>query len=121
MFRGALIAESLRPGARLEGIPLVIRELFRVAPPNVSPEQPAIWTVIEFEVAADRADDLAQALTGLLDTPGWYCDYRSSDEHIVVFPGRYFRYACGDREARANAQAYGRSTGVPEAQLDWRD
>ena len=30
-----------------------------------------------------------------------------------------FRYPRGDRAARAQAEEYGRSVGVPEAQLDW--
>jgi hypothetical protein len=121
MFRGALIAESLRPGAVLEKIPLIIRKLYRVTPPNVSPEQPRIWTVIEFELAEDTPEHLASTLTGLLDAPGWYCDFQSPSERFVVFPGCSFRYSLGDRAARAEAQSYGRSVGVPDAQLDWRD
>jgi hypothetical protein len=121
MFKGALIAESLRTGAKLEGIPLVIRDIYRVAPPNVAPEQPAIWTIIGFEVADEQAEPLAKTLKDILDSPGWYCDYRSPGEHIVVFPGRFFRYRLDDRAARAQVQAHGRSAGVPEAQLDWRD
>jgi hypothetical protein len=30
-----------------------------------------------------------------------------------------FRYRSGDGGGRAEAAAYGRSVGVPEAQLDW--
>jgi hypothetical protein len=121
MFRGALIAESVRTGARLEGVQFTIRMLYRVAPPHVSPDQPATWTVIEFEVAEEQAEEFAKALTEVLDSPGWYCDFGSSSERYVVFPGRIFRYAPGDGQARAEAQAHGRSVGVPEAQLDWRD
>jgi hypothetical protein len=40
-------------------------------------------------------------------------------ERFVVFPGRFFRYPRGDKAGRAQAQSYGRSFGVPEAQLDW--
>jgi hypothetical protein len=121
MFRGVLIAESLRVGAKVDGIPLVVRAIYRVAPPSVAPEQPPIWTMIEFEVEDGGAEALAIALTTTLDQPGWYCDYQSKDEHIVAFPQRSFRYRRGDQEARAEAQAYGRSVGLPEAQLDWRD
>ncbi len=119
-FKGALIAESLRPGTTLEGIHLVMRKLYRFAPPNVSPEQPPIWTVIEFEATEDQAEDLAPALTGILDAPGWYCDFASLSERFVAFPGRFFHYPIGDKAGRAEAQSYGRLVGVPEAQLGWR-
>ena len=119
MIKGALIAESLRPGTAIEGIPLVVRKLYRFTPPNVTSEQPPIWTVLEFEATEDHADDLATALTGILAAPGWYCDFASPSERFVVFPGRFFRYPRGDKAGRAEAQSYGRSVGVPKAQLDW--
>jgi hypothetical protein len=121
MIAGVLISESMRTGTTLDGIPLVVRRIARLAPPHVSPEQPPVWTVIEFEAEEAHAERLAAALTGILDSPGWYCDFRSPDEHFVVFPGRSFRYRRDDVATRAEAQACGRSFGVPEAQLDWRD
>jgi hypothetical protein len=39
----------------------------------------------------------------------------------VVFPGKIFRYRRGDQAGREEAQARGRSVGVPEQQLDWTD
>jgi hypothetical protein len=38
-----------------------------------------------------------------------------------VFSGRVFRYPRGDLAVPAKAEEYGRSVGVPEAQLDWPD
>lgn len=38
-----------------------------------------------------------------------------------LFPGKVFRYPRGDQAGRAEAQAHGRSVGVPEPQLDWTD
>lgn len=119
MYKGALIAESLRPGTTLEDIHLVVRKLHRVVPPNVAPNQPPTWTFIEFEIADDQAEDLAGELTRSLDAPGWYCDFASPSERFVVFSGRFFRFPRGDKAGRAEAQSYGRSAGVPEAQLDW--
>jgi hypothetical protein len=115
MLVGTLIAESLRPGATLEGVPLLIRKLYRFAPATVTLEQPPVWTVVEFEAPEDRADDLAGILMSILNAPGWYCDFASPRERFVVFPGRFVRYARGDEAGRARAQALGRSFGVPDS------
>ena len=120
-YSGALLAESLRPDAVLDGIPLTVTKIYRAALGNAEAGQPELWTVFEFEVPADRARELAEALSRLLLEGSWYCDFRSADEVFVVFSGRVFRYPRGDRAARAQAEEYGRSVGVPEAQLDWPD
>ena len=124
-YTGALLGESLRPGAVLDGIPLAVTKIYRAALGNAEAGQPELWTIIEFEVAADRAHELAEALSRLLlANGGWYCDFHSAAEVFVVFSGRIFRYPRGDRGDRAGralAEEYGRSVGVPEAQLDWPD
>ena len=119
-YSGALLGESLRPGAVLDGIPLTVTKIYRAALGNAEAGQPELWTVIEFEVSVDRACELAESLSRLLLADGgWYCDFRSADEVFVVFSGRIFRYPRGDRAGRARVEEYGRSVGVPEAQLDW--
>ena len=119
-YSGALLGESLRPDAILDGIPLTVTKIFRAALGNAEAGQPELWTVIEFEVPVDRARELAESLSRLLLADGgWYCDFRSADEVFVVFSGRIFRYPRGDRAGRARVEEYGRSAGVPEAQLDW--
>src|SRR5579864_3128507 len=52
-YSGALIGESLRPDATVEGIPLTATRIFRAALGDATAGQPQFWTVIEFEVAAD--------------------------------------------------------------------
>ncbi len=120
-YSGALLGESLRPDAVLDGIPLVVTKIYRAALGNAAAGQPELWTIIEFEVPADRVQELAETLSRLLLEGGWYCDFRSAEEAFVVFSGRVFRYPRGDRAARLRAEEYGRSVGVPEAQLDWPD
>jgi hypothetical protein len=119
-FSGALLGESLRPGAVLQGIPMTVTKIYRATLGQVGAGQPELWTVVEFEVPADHAPALAEILSGLLQPRGgWYCDFRSADEVFVVFSDQIFRYPRGDRAARAQAEDYGRSVGVPETQLDW--
>jgi hypothetical protein len=119
-YSGTLLGESLRRDAVLAGIPLTVTKIHRSALGNVEASQPELWTVIEFEVAADRAAELASALSRVIRKEGgWYCEFRSADEVFVVFAGQILRYPRGEAAGRAGAIEYGRSTGVPEAQLDW--
>lgn len=123
MLKGTLLAESLRLGAefRVPGLRLtsVCR---RDVSASVTPAQPAVWTFLEFEGSDDLAGELADALArSLLAEGGWYADFATGDEHVVVFAGRIFRYRRGDRAGRAGAMDYGRAMGVPENELDWPD
>jgi hypothetical protein len=120
-YRGALLGESLQLDAVIE-VPLAVHRVTRAASGDVDAGQPREWTFIEFSVAAKDADSLASALSkSLLREGGWYCDFHSDQEVVVVFNDRIFRYQSGDRAAREEAERYGRSMGVPESQLDWPD
>jgi len=121
MIKGTLIAESLRVGSKLAGIPLVVREIRRSAVDGVPAYQPGVWTVIEFDADDCDAEVLASDLAVILAEPGWYVNYSSATETFVVYPGRIFRYPRGDPEGRREAQSYGRILGVPEPQLDWSE
>jgi hypothetical protein len=118
-FTGTLLGESIRPDAAID-IPLTVTNVHRTAAGDPAAGQPELWTFIEFAVDGDRADELAGNLSRvLIEEGGWYCDFRSSEEVIVVFYDRVFRYPRGDRAARAKAEEHGRSMGIPESNLDW--
>jgi len=87
---------------------------------DVDAGQPLTWTFLDFEAPDEDAPRLAAALSDSLDPIlGWYCDFRTTDETFVVFGGRMFRYPRGDRTRRSEAEAYARSVGVPDPQIDW--
>lgn len=94
-------------------------EIYRFRPEDATADQPETWSVLEFEVSDDDAPQVAEAFASVLSQPGWYVDFRSPAEAFVVLPGRVFRYARGDAASRAEAQAYARSVGVPDTQIDW--
>ena len=82
--------------------------------------QPLTWTLIEFAVDDQAVQHLIDALSRSLDASGgWYCDFHTGEENFVVFANRAFRYPRGQVKGRTEAEWYGRSVGVPEAQLDW--
>ncbi|RKN45051.1 hypothetical protein [Streptomyces hoynatensis] len=121
MLRGVLIAESLRVGARLAGVPLQITKLSRVEVSDPGDGQPRHWTLLEFSAEESDALRLADQLSSCLaSSGGWYTDFHTVDETFVVFANKVFRYPRGQAEGRSEAQQYGRSVGVPEPQLDWQ-
>src|SRR2546421_11348209 len=108
---GALIGESLRVGASLEGVPIVVDKVVRADCGDVAVGQPLTWTFIEFQVAVEEVDAWAAKLSAVLDKRhGWYCDFRSPDETFVVFAGKVFRYPRGV-SGRSRAAENGRSVG----------
>ena len=122
MARGQLISESLKVGGRFRVHGLRLLGAVRVEPPEerLRDDQPRRWTFIGFEMDDELAPAVAAALTEALDRDGgWYCNFSTAAEVWVVFPARVFRYPIGNAAGRAEAQAYGRSDGVPEPQLDW--
>ncbi|GAB2646523.1 hypothetical protein GCM10009743_22640 [Kribbella swartbergensis] len=121
MYEGTLILESLRVGTELSGIPLVVRKISRYDVSTATTDQPPVWSVLEFDVEDKHTESLAGELSAALDSPGWYADFHNDQEIFVVFPGRVFRYRRGDTAARAEAQAFGRESGIPEPQLDWTE
>jgi hypothetical protein len=122
MVRGYVIAEGMRAGSQLSGIPLQLKTIKRYAVASATVEQPSVWTMIEFELAEGDAERVITVLSEALEElGGWYSDLLLGDERVVIFGGRVFRYSRGDKSARAEAQAYGRERGVPEQQLDWGD
>ena len=111
---------SARACASGRGVLLTVEKIYRADVGDQAAGQPLTWTVIEFAIPDDQAEALATALSHALEPQlGWYCDFRSPDETFVVFSERIFRYRRGDQTARAEVEAYARSVGVPESELDW--
>jgi hypothetical protein len=121
VITGTIIAESLRPGSGLAGIPLAVREIRRYPVRDVPDYQPGVWTAIEFGAADSAAEPLALSLAAILAEPGWYVNYSSASETFIVYRDKVFRHPRGDPAGRAEAAAYGRQHGVPEGQLDWTE
>jgi hypothetical protein len=120
MALGYVLVESMRPGTRLEGLPLTLKKIERSPMRNATPDQPSVWTTVEFDFPEEEACRIAAALTGVLDKHGgWYSHFNVNLETFVIYASRVFRYPSGDKAARAEAEEYGRSVGVPEPELDW--
>lgn len=121
-YSGVLLAESLDDDAVVDGVSLAVSKISRAAVGDTTAGQPRDWTFIEFTVAASSVDTLAESLRcALKKEGGWYCDFHSDSEVVVVFHNRVFRYAKGDRTRRGEVEDYARSVGVPNEQIDWTE
>jgi hypothetical protein len=122
VLTGTILAESIRVGAQLRIDGLIVTEISRHDMPDEPPGMPATWTVIEFEAADGRADELAGKLADVLIAEGgWYANFRVGADIVVVFAGKVFRYRSGDEAGRAEATRYGLLAGCPADQLDWTE
>lgn len=120
MFEGVLILQSLRVGTRLPVPNLTVTKLSHVEVSGATAGQPKVWSMIEFSGPEQDAASFADALANALDPTGaWYADFAIGSEHVVIFPGKVFRYPAGDANGRIEAERYGRSLNIPQAQLDW--
>jgi len=115
-FEGLLIEEGLKDKCVLASLHITRAEVWDVK--NAASFQPSQWTAMWFDGDASKADAAAAALSQSL-YPDWYCNLTTEQHSYVVFGARVFKYPRGDPQGRAEAQAYGRSVGVPESQLDW--
>ena len=119
LLRGAIVCESLKPGTVLDGYEMRITKWRRYEVEDPADHQPPVWTLIEFETPIEDSDALAIRLSKDLASPGWYANWNTELDAIVVFPDKIFRYKRSDKAGRKRAQRYGLDAGVPETQLDW--
>lgn len=116
MFTGLLLKESLKDSSVLNLLRITKTEVWDVQ--NAADWQPKRWTAISFDGESDRADEVAEALSRAM-RPAWYANFSTETHVYVMFEDRVFKYAKGDAQVRAEAQAYAVSVGIPESQVDW--
>jgi len=118
-LKGVLIKESLQDTKVLDSLSVTNTKTVDID--NPAPDQPSIWNLVYFQVPEVEAGELAEKFSRSLKSGTWYIDFKSEQEIYVVFLGRVFHYRRGAMEKRKEAQAYGRSLGIPEKQLNWKE
>jgi hypothetical protein len=117
MYTGTIIKESLKDASILGEVHILTERTASID--NPAPDQPVVWNLVRFEVEDDKAPNVAEAMSKSLHEGTWYVDFSSENITFVVFPGKVFGYVKGDAVGREEVREYGRSLGIPEAQLDW--
>lgn len=115
MLQGALIAESLRAGAELDGILFQVTRITRVKAAGSPVDRPRHWTVLDFTARESDRGHLAEKLAAALAPSGcWHVSFTTTLETFVVFPGKVFHFPRGEAEGCRQAQEYARALGVAD-------
>ena len=115
-YEGLIVRESLKDAGVLDKLQITRTEVWDVQ--GGAAFQPSTWTAMWVHGDERRAGAVAEMLSQSLHAE-WYCNIATERHSFVVFGGRVFKYPRGDERGRAEAQAYGRSLGLPEKQLEW--
>ena len=119
MWTGILLKESLKDTNVLAHLQVTQTEIWQVK--NATGSQPSTWTALTFEADDQQAEMLADGLSQFLHPEGWYINASTASEVYVIFPNKVFKYLKGDSAKREEAKEHGRTLGIPESQLDWRE
>ena len=81
MVKSYILVEGIRVGARLEGLSLRLLKIERYDMGTATPEQPSVWTTVEFEFEEGDAQRVAAALSEIIsEKGGWYTNFTLHDE-----------------------------------------
>ncbi|OGC89069.1 hypothetical protein A3D70_01605 [Candidatus Adlerbacteria bacterium RIFCSPHIGHO2_02_FULL_54_18] len=118
MFTGTLIKESLDKEDLWDSLPLTDFETEMLK--EHAPDQPSVWHLAQLNIEDVDIKKISKELSKSLKQGTWYVDFSDRATVYIVFAGKIFKYPKGDLEKRKEAQAYGRSLGIPERQLNWK-
>jgi hypothetical protein len=104
MLEGTLIAESLRVGTTVADLNLIVRNISRYRAGGTTPDQPDIWTTLDFEADDSHARELAEVFAEVLDQPGWNVNFQSPAESFCRLPRQDLPLPAG-RRGRAGRSA----------------
>lgn len=107
MYRGTIVENSLRDKKVLDELKIIKKY------------QDEDWTLHDVIVSGEKIGKIGE---NLADGP-WYMDFwkEEGDEGTVVFKDKSFQIKSSDKSTWTEAIEYGKSKGIPEEQLDFKD
>jgi hypothetical protein len=124
-YRGIIIEESLKNPSLVKE--LATQGLLSIANQEVEKVEEAHetpwleqWTCDEVEISEDKIEEAVQLLSQSIDTEhigNWYCDFKNTDIHYVVFSNKIFKINRKSREDYSAMREYALGIGLPEHQL----
>lgn len=124
-YRGIIIEESLENPSLVKDLEsqgklsIVKQEVEQVEEAHETPwlEQ---WTCDDVEISEENIKELTKRFSQSIDMThigNWYCDFKNTDIHYVVFRDRIFKINRKSREDYSAMREYALSIGLPEHQL----
>ncbi|MEK7063489.1 MAG: hypothetical protein AAB955_02240 [Patescibacteria group bacterium] len=119
MFKGVIIEESLEDTSVLKGLHVLKTEVVQTTEKSNTPWLRR-WTLHEVEIPEERAAEVADTLSSLIDrehAQAWYADFSDEETHYIIFRGRVFAVDCSRQDEYDAVNEYGRSLGIPAHQI----
>ena len=114
-YTGTLIAESLIDEAFLNFVSITERRKMPLE--GATTDQLPEITLIRFIVTDDFAPAVVEEISKSLKGRGWYGSVEGEYEKFMIFPHKIFKYTPKDVTGFQKAIDYGKSLGIPDAQL----
>lgn len=118
-YTGAIVEESLIDSSILKELTILQKERSKVTSKENTPWL-EYWNIHTVEIAEALMDQYAQRLSELLDTThcnDWYCDFRNTNFHYVIFPHKVFKLNRTSKQDYLTMQEYGIHIGLPISRL----
>ena len=118
-YKGVIIEESLEKADVLKDVVVIETKVESVTEEHKTPWIKQ-WTLHTVEILEEKADQVAEKLSGDLDKEHeWYADYKNDQYHYIIYRGKVFKVDLKNPVLYKDAKQYGISIGIPEYQVDF--
>lgn len=121
IFKGVIIEESLEDKSVLQDLKILETKVEEVTEEHKTPWVKR-WTLHTVEVPEDRAEEVAEKISRVLDYSHggtWYADLEGDTIQYIIFRNKVFKIDRSSKEQYDEATAYGLTLGIPDYQLDF--
>ena len=118
-YKGVIIEESLTNSSIIEELNIIQKEVENITEKEGTPWLDK-WTMYTVEIDSKDIDNICKRLSKLIDEKhcsDWYCDFKNSDFHYVVFSNKVFKLNRKSKKDYLDMQEYAKKVGLMEAQL----
>lgn len=118
-YQGVIIEESLSSSEIVKELEIVDTEVAKVTERENTPWLDQ-WTMYTVTIPENKMEEYANRLSELIDknhASNWYCDFRNSQYHYVIFSEKVFKLDRTQKQDYLDMRRYGITIGIPEMQL----
>ncbi|MEK6910880.1 MAG: hypothetical protein AABW82_03835 [Nanoarchaeota archaeon] len=118
-YIGVIIEESLEDKTILKNLKITKKRVSQVTAKHKTPWVKT-WTLDTIKINENQADKISKIISLSLDSNhDWYCDYKNSEYHYIIFRNKIFKINRTSKEQYDEAKVYGISLGIPPYQVNF--